>query len=102
MSITLTGKQERHLRALAHGLDPVVIVGKEGATDGVLTATDQALVDHELIKVRLPDIERDERATIAKAIAEGTKSALAGTIGRIAIFYRRHPSQPKIDLPKKK
>jgi RNA-binding protein len=98
---TLSGKQQRHLRALAHGLDPIVIVGKEGASEGVLTATDQALVDHELVKVRLPDVERDERAQIAQQIAEGTQAALAGTIGRIAILYRRHPSEPKINLPRK-
>jgi RNA-binding protein len=98
---TLSGKQQRHLRALAHGLDPIVIVGKEGASEGVLTATDQALVDHELVKVRLPDVERDERAQIAQQIAEGTQAALAGTIGRIAILYRRHPSEPKVNLPRK-
>lgn len=98
---TLSGKQQRHLRALAHGLDPIVIVGKDGASEGVLTATDQALVDHELVKVRLPDVERDERAQIAQQIAEGTQAALAGTIGRIAILYRRHPSEPKITLPRK-
>lgn len=98
---TLTGKQQRHLRALAHALEPIVQVGKEGVSQGVLTATDQALVDHELVKVRLPDIERDERAVLAKELAEGTKSALAGTIGRIAILYRRHPSEPKINLPRK-
>lgn len=98
---TLSGKQQRHLRALAHGLDPIVIVGKDGASEGVLTATDQALVDHELVKVRLPDVERDERARIAQQIAEGTQAALAGTIGRIAILYRRHPSEPKITLPRK-
>jgi RNA-binding protein len=98
---TLSGKQQRHLRALAHGLDPVVIVGKEGASQGVLTATDQALADHELVKVRLPDLDRDERAQIAQQIAEGTEAALAGTVGRIAILYRRHPSEPKINLPRK-
>lgn len=98
---TLTGKQQRHLRALAHTLEPVVLVGKEGASEGVLTATDQALVDHELVKVKLPDVERTERAEIAKALAEGTKSALAGTIGRVAILYRRHPSKPQIELPRR-
>ena len=95
---TLTGKQSRHLRSLAHALEPIVIVGKEGASEGVLTATDQALVDHELVKIRLPDVERSERAVLAQKIAEGTRSALAGTIGRVAILYRRHPTTPKIGI----
>lgn len=98
---TLTGKQSRHLRALAHELEPIVIVGKEGASQGVIAATDQALTDHELVKVRLPDLEREERDAIARALAEGAQAALAGTIGRIAILYRRHPSTPKINLPKR-
>lgn len=97
---SLTGKQSRHLRALAHELEPVVLVGKEGASEGVITATDQALTDHELVKVRLPDVPREERGVIAAQLADGTKSALAGTIGRIAILYRRHPSTPKITLPR--
>jgi RNA-binding protein len=97
---SLTGKQSRHLRALAHELEPVVLVGKEGATEGVVAATDQALTDHELVKVRLPDVPREERAVIATQLAADTKSALAGTVGRVAILYRRHPSTPKITLPR--
>ncbi len=97
---SLTGKQARHLRSLAHPLVPLVIVGKEGASEGIVQATDQALTDHELVKVKLPDLERDLRQEIAEKIAEGTKSALAGTIGRVAIYYRRHPSEPKINLPR--
>ena len=52
----LTGKQRRALRALGHHLEPVVLVGQNGITDGVVAAVDQALHDHELIKVKLnPD-----------------------------------------------
>ncbi|MBX7197411.1 MAG: ribosome assembly RNA-binding protein YhbY [Sandaracinaceae bacterium] len=97
----LTGKQQRHLKALAHALEPVVILGKDGVSEGVLTATDQALVDHELIKVKLPDLDRDERAVLAVRLAEGTEAALVGTIGRVAILYRRHPSEPKVALPQR-
>ncbi|GAB4216635.1 MAG: YhbY family RNA-binding protein [Sandaracinaceae bacterium] len=97
---SLTGKQSRHLRALAHELEPVVLVGKEGASEGVITAVDQALSDHELVKVRLPDLPREEREAMAAQLAEGASASLAGTIGRIAILYRRHPSTPKINLPR--
>jgi RNA-binding protein len=96
----LSGKQKRHLRALAHHLEPVVALGKEGLTDSVVGATDAALADHELVKVRLPQIEKAEREELAEALAAGTRSRLAGITGRIAIFYRRHPSEPKIRLPR--
>jgi len=99
---TLTGKQSRHLRALAHSLVVTVTVGKEGASEGVLGATSAALLTHELIKLRLPEVERGERDVVAKAIAEGTGGAHVGTIGRIAIYYKRHPNAPKINLPRSK
>ena len=49
----LSGKARRHLRALGHHLRPVVLVGKEGVTSMLVEATQSALADHELIKVRL-------------------------------------------------
>ena len=51
----LSGKQRRYLRGLGHHLDAVVHVGKDGLSDGLVVATDAALVQHELIKVRLAD-----------------------------------------------
>jgi len=98
--LPLDGKQKRHLRALAHDLRPVVQVGKEGVSEAVVRATDQALTDHELIKVRLPQIDKAERAAMAEALREATGSHLAALTGRVAILYRRHPDEPKIRLPK--
>lgn len=98
--LPLDGKQKRHLRALAHDLSPVVQVGKEGVSPAVVRAIDRALTDHELIKVRLPQVDKDERAALADALRAGTGSHLAGMMGRVAIFYRRHPDKPKIRLPK--
>ena len=49
----LTGKQRRALRALGHHLEPVVIIGQSGVTEGIIAAVEQALKDHELIKVKI-------------------------------------------------
>ena len=94
--LPLDGGQRRHLRALAHDLRPVVQVGKEGVSPGVVHATDRALTDHELIKVRLPRVDKDERRVLAETLRAGTRSELAGLTGRIVILYRRHPEEPKI------
>lgn len=99
MPAVLSGKQGRHLKALAHHLEPVVSVGKDGHSDGVIAAVSQALTDHELIKVKLPQVEKAERHEIATAIATGAPAHLVGELGRIAILYRRHPSKPKVSLP---
>lgn len=98
-AFSLNGRQVRHLRALAHHLDPVVIVGKEGVTDSVVRAAWQALHDHELIKVKLPQLEKAERHELAQHLQRALAATLVGEIGRVLVLYRRHPSSPKIHLP---
>jgi RNA-binding protein len=96
----LSSRQRSRLRSLAHSLEPAVLVGRAGVTDAVVKEIDDALEARELIKVRLAG-DRDERARAAADIAERTRSALAGRIGRLAILYRQSadPARRKIDLP---
>ena len=51
----MTSKTRAELRSQAQSLNPVVMVGHEGITDGVVAALDSALTDHELVKVRFQD-----------------------------------------------
>jgi RNA-binding protein len=90
----LTSRDRARLRALAHALDPIVQVGKQGITDAVAGEVERALLAHELIKVRLTG-ERGEREEMARALAARTESTLAGTIGRVAILYRMNPDPEK-------
>ena len=94
--LELTSKQRRYLRGLAHHLRPIVQIGQAGITDPVLAAIDEALHDHELIKVKLGDAEskKDDAQSIATACA----ASVCGLIGHIAILYRRHPDQPKVNV----
>lgn len=96
----LTGVQRRHLRGLAHGLRPAVQVGQRGLTDAVAAEVDRALERHELIKVKLAG-DREERRTLAETLAHRLGAHLAGTIGTMAILYRRHPDPQarKVTLP---
>jgi RNA-binding protein len=95
----MTGKERRYLRALAHRLSPVVIVGQRGLSEAVVRQIDGALTDHELIKVRLGSECPEGRDEAGSALIERTGSALAGAIGRVLILYRPHPERPKIVLP---
>ncbi|MCG8427348.1 MAG: ribosome assembly RNA-binding protein YhbY [Chromatiales bacterium] len=97
--MTITDKQKRHLKGLAHHLKPVVIIGQNGLTPAVINEIDIALGAHELIKVRVNAGDRDERQSLTNAICDETKAQLVQTIGHIAVFYRRHPKQPKVALP---
>jgi RNA-binding protein len=98
--MALTGKQRRFLRAEAHALEPVVMVGKEGLSETVLDAVKAALLAHELIKVRLLDTAPLERQELADQLPGLVKAELGGLIGRVLILYKRHPNKPQIELPK--
>lgn len=100
---TLTPRQKKHLKKLAHGLSPVVQVGGEGVSEGVLAAVAVALRDHELIKVRLGPGYEGPRAEAGTLLAEGSGAALCQVIGRVVVLYRRRKDDegrtPRIELP---
>jgi RNA-binding protein len=52
--MTLSNKQKQYLKGLAHSLKPVVQLGNNGLTEGVLAEIDVAITHHELIKVKYP------------------------------------------------
>ena len=98
-SMQLTEKQRRHLKGLAHPLKPVILMGNAGLTEAVIAATREALQAHELIKVRLPGMERQDRDAALDLLAERTDSTMVTRIGHVAVLYRRHPELPRIVLP---
>jgi RNA-binding protein len=95
----LNGKQRRFLRGLGHHLEPVVQVGKEGLSEGLVGALDAALDQHELIKVKLGESVGGERRTIGAALAEAAASELVQVLGRTVLLYRRRAEDPAIQLP---
>lgn len=97
----LTGRQRRHLRGLAHRLEPVVQIGRQGLSDAVVAELDRALEAHELVKIRFLEL-RDEKAALAAAIDERLGAALVGTVGHVASFYRpaRQRERRRIELPR--
>ena len=99
MRFVLTTKQRQFLKGLAHPLSPVVRVGKGGATAAVVTETQKSLEAHELIKVRIEAEESAARKEIAATLASATDAQLVGTVGKIAILYRKRDEKPKIKLP---
>lgn len=90
----LTSTERKHLRGMAHALKPVVQLGGQGITDAVAREVELALEHHELIKVRLVG-DREGRAAVALEIAVRGRSELVGTIGGIAVLFRRHPEPEK-------
>ncbi len=95
-SLTLSSRQRKHLRGLAHGLSPVVLIGVKGLAAEQVKAVEEALLAHELIKVRfLEHKDKEEKRKLIDAIVEATGAVVAGIIGHVAILYRPHPDPAK-------
>jgi RNA-binding protein len=97
--IELTEKQKKYLRGLAHGRDPIVLIGSSGLSPAVAKEFETAIGAHELVKVKARVGDRDERDTILDELAKQSGSALVQRIGNVGVFYRRHREKPKIILP---
>lgn len=96
----LKGFQKKYLRGRAHTLKPLVWVGREGVSASVVASVDQALTDHELIKIRFHD-HKEQKKDLAVHMAQEVEGALVGMIGHVAILFRAHPDPEKrtIELP---
>lgn len=98
--MALTSSQTRYLRGLAHPLKPVLRLGGKGVTATVIKELQQALDDHELIKVRLTGADKAERAAALTRLVESSGAEPVQSIGHVAVLYRRNAEQPRIALPR--
>ncbi len=96
----LSSPERRALRAKSHPLKPVVLLGQHQVTSAVLAAIDEALTTHELIKVRLRGIEREERTATAELLATDTGSEVINLIGQVLTLYRARPEPPPAPPPR--
>jgi len=87
----------KRLRAIAHHLDPVVIIGDSGVSAGVVEETNRALRDHELIKAKLHSEDRDDRRALGEALCAQTGAEVVQRIGKTLVLYRSNPDpNPKL------
>lgn len=97
---SLSNKQKQHLKGLAHSLKPVVLLGANGLTEGVMAEIELALEHHELIKVKVPEEDREQREMIYHTIVAHTGAHRVQVIGKILIIYKPSAAA-KIALPRK-
>nr|WP_193988590.1 ribosome assembly RNA-binding protein YhbY [Lelliottia steviae] len=95
----LSNKQKQFLKGQAHSLKPVVLLGANGLTEGVLVEIESALNIHELIKVKVPTDERETKVLIFDAIVRETGAVKLQTIGHTIVLYRQS-EEKKIQLPR--
>lgn len=98
--MNLSTKQKQYLKGLAHSLKPVVLMGANGLTEGVIAEIDIALDYHELIKIKIASEDRENRELIVKAIVRETEAEKVQVIGKTLVLYKTSKER-KIQLPRK-
>ncbi len=86
----LPNPELRRLKAAAQRLEPVVRLGKRGVTAELLAALDAALLEHELVKVKLEAMQ-DQKRALARELAERSGSHLVMQVGHVVVLFRRRP-----------
>jgi RNA-binding protein len=96
----LDEKQKKFLRGLAHPKEPVARTGQAGLTESLLQEIAVQLLAHELIKLKVSAPDRGTRDALIGEVCAKSGATLVQRIGNIAILYKKHPTKPKIELPK--
>jgi putative YhbY family RNA-binding protein len=97
-ALTISTEQRRALRASAHHLAPVVMVGAEGLSPAVQREIDAALAAHGLIKVRVWSDSREQREALLADAADRLGAAAVQHIGKLLVLWR--PQPPKTKAPR--
>lgn len=81
------------LKAKAHALKPVVLLGAKGLTPAVIQETEQTLLANELIKIKLTGVDRKDKIQVIDTLCVALQAEFIQLIGNIATLYRPHPEQ---------
>lgn len=89
----ITTKQKQLLKGKAHNLKPIVFIGNNGLTDNVIKEINRGLEDHELIKIRIQESDRDSRQALFTEICDKVSALPIQMIGSIGIIYRENEEE---------
>lgn len=89
----MTKDQQKHFKAQAHSLKPVVMIGQSGLSDAVLNEINNALACHELIKIKIQSDDRALRKNIAEEICAQCDAEFVQSIGKIIVIYKQNPEK---------
>jgi RNA-binding protein len=100
--ITLTPAERRDLKARAHHLHPVVMIGDAGLTPAVVREIEVHLKSHELIKIRVLGDDRGQRRSLIDSICTSLAAAPVQLIGKILVIFRPRPEEDKKQAPRRR
>lgn len=95
----LTGAQRKWLRGQAHSLRPLVRLGKQGLTEGVVREIDAVLDSHELVKVQ--GLGKAENRELTERLEAELGAEVVGLIGHVLILFREQedPELRRFEIP---
>ncbi len=88
----MNSAQKKQLKAQAHSLKPVIIIGQASLTESVLQEIEITLKTHELIKIKIRT-EREQRNLIKDQIIAKTQAELIQSIGQVVVIFRKNPDK---------
>lgn len=94
--LNLTPHERSELRAAAHALRPVVLIGDNGLTDAVIKEITVHLQAHQLIKIRVAGDDRQARLTMLEQICDALDAAPIHHLGKILTIYRPNIERPPV------
>lgn len=100
MTTVLTSAQTRFLRGQAHDLRAMLQVGGKGITDTLVAELDNALEQHELVKIKVAAEDREARDAMIATLSARSGAALVQRIGHVAVLYRPSKEKRQIVLPR--
>jgi len=99
--VKLSSHQRKHLEGLAHHLEPIVRIGKQGLESKIILSVVEAFNTHELIKIKLLDSSPVDADDAAIEICKKSDAVLVRVIGRVIVLYRPFSDKPpRIELPR--
>lgn len=85
----ISQEQKKHFQAIGHHLKPVVIIAKNGLSEGVISELERALTDHELIKIKLVVTSVEDRKALIAQLCEVGNCELVQNVGKTALVYKK-------------
>ena len=79
---------KKYLRGLGHHLKPIIHISKNGLSENIESEIEQALIRHELIKIKISSHSRIEKSELCMRICNKNEAMLVQLVGNIMLLFK--------------
>ena len=91
----MNGNQRAQLKKIAHNMDPMLIIGKNGLSDNLIKQIDDLLEKRELVKIKVLNNNFDDKDEMLDEILQRTDSLYVSHVGFTYVIYRENEDPDK-------